>query len=96
VRAEKVGRIAKQASASATLLASPLLPPPSLTRNQTHFLRIPKNIRSLLVSSGDFSGACAAPVTPAVSVSLDVSLGAVEAGESSKEPELVDAIIRYV
>jgi hypothetical protein len=31
-----------------------------------------------------------------VSVSLDVELGAVEAGESSKEPpELVDAIIRY-
>ena len=93
MRADKAGRIAKQASASATPLAPP---PPSLTRNQTHFLRIPKNIRSLLVSSGDFSGACAAPVTPAVSVSLDVSLGAVEAGESSKEPELVDAIIRYV
>jgi hypothetical protein len=46
----------------------------------------------LLVSSGDFSGAWVATVTAAVSVSLDVELGAVEAGESSKEPELVDAI----
>jgi hypothetical protein len=95
VRAEKAGRIAKQASKRIGHTVGPP-PPPSLTRNQTHFLRIPKNIRSLLVSSGDFSGACAAPVTPAVSVSLDVSLGAVEAGESSKEPELVDAIVWYV
>jgi len=47
-------------------------------------------MRSLLVSSGDFSGAWApAPV----SVSLEVDEGAVLAGESSKEPELVDAII---
>jgi hypothetical protein len=58
----------------------------------THFLRIPRNIRSLLVSSGDFSTACCAVAVPA-SVSEEVDEGAVEAGESSKEPELVEAII---
>ena len=57
----------------------------------THFLRIPRNMRSLLVSSGGFSGACAAAAP--VSVSLEVDEGAVLAGESSKEPELVEAII---
>jgi hypothetical protein len=44
----------------------------------------------LLVSSGDFSAAFA---PAAASVSLEVDEGAVLAGESSKEPELVDAII---
>ena len=48
-------------------------------------------MRSLLVSSGGFSGACAAAAP--VSVSLEVDEGAVLAGESSKEPELVEAII---
>ena len=64
--------------------SSPFVP------GNTHFLRIPRNMRSLLVSSGGFSGAWApAPV----SVSLEVDEGAVLAGESSKEPELVEAII---
>jgi hypothetical protein len=61
-----------------------------LAAGNTHFLRIPRNIRSLLVSSGDFSAAFA---PAAASVSLEVDEGAVLAGESSKEPELVDAII---
>jgi hypothetical protein len=63
-------------------------------RHITHFLRIPKNIRSLLVSSGDFSAVCAAAtaVSPSLAVVDD---GAVEAGDSSKEPELVDAISLY-
>jgi hypothetical protein len=58
-----------------------------LAAGNTHFLRI---LRSLLVSSGDFSAAFA---PAAASVSLEVDEGAVLAGESSKEPELVDAII---
>jgi hypothetical protein len=48
----------------------------------------------LLVSSGDFSAVCAAAtaVSPSLAVVDD---GAVEAGDSSKEPELVDAISLY-
>lgn len=53
---------------------------------------MPRNMRSLLVSSGGFSAVCCV-VAPTTSVSEDVDEGAVEAGESSKEPELVDAII---
>jgi hypothetical protein len=62
---------------------SPFLSKAHKTETPTHFLRIPKNIRSLLVSSGGFSAVCAAA---AVSISL-VDEGAVLAGESSVEPE---------
>jgi hypothetical protein len=57
----------------------------------THFLNIPKNILSLLVSSGGFSAVCAAAAT---SVSLAVDEGAVLAGESSVE--VVDSMTIYL
>jgi hypothetical protein len=68
--------------------------PTLLLSGLTHFLRIPKNIRSLLVSSGEFSAVCAAATAVSASLAV-VDDGAVEAGESSKEPELVDAISLY-
>jgi len=64
---------------------------PFLSRriHRTHFLRIPKNILSFDVSSGGFSAAVTAP-TDEDSEAVD---GAVEPGESSKEPEDVDAMV---
>jgi hypothetical protein len=56
----------------------------------THFLRIPKNILSFDVSSGGFSAAAVAAPTDEDSEAVD---GAVEPGESSNEPDDVDAII---
>jgi hypothetical protein len=50
---------------------------------------MPKNILSFDVSSGGFSAAAAAP-TDEESEAVD---GAVEAGESSKEPDDADAIL---
>ena len=61
---------------------------PSPRKIETHFLNIPRNILSLLVSSGGLSAACVA--APESSLAVD---GAVDAGLSSKEPELVDAIV---
>lgn len=55
----------------------------------THFLRIPKNIRSLEVSSGIFSGAFFDGAGES-----DAGEGAVEASEFSKEPEDADAIAK--
>ena len=56
----------------------------------TYFRKIPKNIRSFEVSSGGFSAA-AVGLTEEVS---EVEDGAVEAGESSKEPDDVEAIAK--
>jgi hypothetical protein len=64
-------------------------PFPSLQNHKTHFLRIPKNILSFDVSSGGLSAGVTAP-TDEDSEAVD---GAVEAGESSKEPEDVDAMV---
>jgi len=63
------------------------------TEHNTHFLKIPKNILSLLVSSGGFSAVCAAAAPASVPVSLAVDEGAVLAGESSAE--VVDSMTIY-
>lgn len=58
---------------------------------RTYFLNIPKNIRNFDVSSGGFSGAfMAAAFSDDESEAVE---GAVEAGETSREPEDVDAIV---
>jgi hypothetical protein len=62
-----------------------------LSAHGTYFLNIPKNIRSFEVSSGGFS-ATAVGVTDDDSEAVD---GAVEAGEASKEPEDVEAMVKY-
>jgi hypothetical protein len=58
--------------------------------NTTYFLNIPKNIRSLLVSSGGFSVTAKVGLTESDSLAVD---GAVEVGEASKEPEAVDVMV---
>lgn len=60
----------------------------SLLVKYTYFRKIPKNIRSFEVSSGGFS-AVAVGCTEDDSEAVE---GAVEAGESSKEPEDVEAM----
>jgi hypothetical protein len=57
----------------------------------SYFRRMPKNIRSLEVSSGGFSAACVVALTARES---EVEDGAVEAGDTSyEEPEDADAIV---
>lgn len=58
----------------------------------TYFRKIPKNIRSFEVSSGGFSAA-AVGVTDDVEEAVE---GAVEAGEASKDPEDVEAMLTIV
>jgi hypothetical protein len=61
-----------------------------LSAYDTYLRNIPKNIRSFEVSSGCFS-ATAVGFTDDDSEAVD---GAVEAGEASKEPEDVEAIVK--
>ena len=57
----------------------------------TYFLKIPKNIRSFEVSSGGFSGVLLVSFTDDDSDEVE---GAVEADDSSNEPDDADAMIR--
>jgi hypothetical protein len=60
-------------------------------KRRTYFRRIPKNMRNFEVSSGGFS---AAVVVVGISDS-DAVEGAVEAGDSWKDPDEAEAMVDY-
>ena len=90
LRARREGRGLRIATGDSGVVGEEAVDLP-LHEGDTYFRNIPKNIRSFDVSSGSFSGAALEGPEDA---SSEVDEGAVEAGESSNEPEDAEAMAK--